>query len=99
MIYYTNGNAGSESFGNIQSAILSAGLIVAVYLPAKRPFILLFAILMWSVMIGFYLVEARDYAYFFGSIGFGIIFLVILTYVPELLKTGYIADFQKWFKD
>lgn len=99
LIYHTNGNAGSESFGSIQSAALSTGLAAAVFFPGKRPFIFLFAILMWSAMIGFYLAKAWDYAFLLGSVGFGLIFLVTLTYVPELFKTGYIADFQKWFKD
>lgn len=96
LIYYTNGNVGSESFGDIQSAIFTAGLAVAIFLPGKKLFILLLAILMWFVMIGFYLVEVRNFANFFGSTGFGLIFLVILSYIPEFYQKGYIADFQKW---
>lgn len=64
-----------------------------IYLRVKRLSILWFASALLVLMVIFYLFNFLLLANWLGSLGFGMLFITSVSYMPELLKHGFIEKF------
>ena len=55
----------------------------------KKAFVVL-SMILFFIMVVFFILDFIDIANFFGSLGFGILIISSLFYLPKLLKYGYI---------
>ena len=76
----------------IQSAIFVLIFAVAILKPKLRSKIFYFTFLLLFLMVGFYLFQRIALANSVASVGIGIFFITLLTYLPELIKKGYIEE-------
>lgn len=55
-----------------------------------RKYSLILSLSSLFLMIVFYLIGQLDTANWFGSLGFGLLVITVIFYLPELFKKGYI---------
>ena len=77
----------------IQPLIFAATLSISLCLPQLKKIVLAVSLLLLAVMILIYLFNMIEIANWIGSLGFGMLFVILSTYLPELLKRGYIEKF------
>lgn len=77
---------------NFQAIIFSATLTVSIFQPKYRSKLLYTAFFLLSVMVGFYLINQMALSNSFASIGIGMLFLILLSYLPQLIKKGYVEN-------
>lgn len=75
---------------NIQSIIFATGSGVAFYYPKLRKKLIYASLAILIVMVGFYLSGNIKLANSIGSLGFGILTITIVTYIPAIFKNGYL---------
>lgn len=75
---------------NIQSIIFSICAGTAIFYPKLRNKLLYVSFTPLFLMIMFYLLGDIKLANSIGSLGFGILTIAIMSYVPTILKNGYI---------
>lgn len=73
-----------------QSLIFTLTFAFTVLKPKFRIKVFFFAFFLLFLMVGLYLLQRLTLANSLSSIGIGILFITSLTYLPELIKTGYI---------
>ncbi len=71
-----------------QSIIFSATLTVSIFHPTSRLKLLYLALIFLVGMTGFYLINQLALSNSLASIGIGILFLVLITYIPQIVKKG-----------
>ena len=74
----------------IQSAIFSLTFLIVTIKPKLRIKIFYLTFLLFFLMVGFYLFQRLALANSLASVGIGIFFITSLSYLPELIKKGYI---------
>lgn len=79
--------AGNKIF---QSLIFSSTLIVSVFLPKFKVKLLYTTFFILFFMMLLYLLNNLNYSNFLGSIGIGMLTIIIFSYLPQLLKNGEI---------
>lgn len=73
----------------VKSSIFAVSLFIILTGEYKR-FVLLVSFLLLIIMIILYLFWQIPLSSFFGSIGFGILSIFVLSYIPDLVRKGYI---------
>ena len=73
----------------IKSIIFGTALFGA-FTNSLRKYLLVFSIISIGIMIILYLFWQIPFATFFGSIGFGILSIYILSFTPNLIKKGFV---------
>lgn len=71
-------------------SIIFAGSLFITLTGTYKKFILWVSILLLGIMIIFYLLWQIPLSSFFGSIGFGMLLIFILSYLPDLIKKGFV---------
>lgn len=72
----------------VKSVIFALSTYLAYNIKLKRLLLWLVCILFFLTLV-FYLFWQLQQANFFGSIGFGMMIIFIVSFVPEFLKKGY----------
>lgn len=73
--------------------LFAATLCLSVTLPNFRKKLLLISFTLLLLMVLFYLLNNLAWANLIGAGGFGMLVLVIFTYIPELIKRGHIERY------
>lgn len=68
-------------------------VVEVIYLRKYRLPILLFSLAMLFLMVILYLFNYLLTANWIGSLGFGMLLLIISSYLPEFIKNGFIEKF------
>ena len=76
----------------LQSLIFSTVLILSFYRPILRIKLFYIIFLLIFAAILFYLLNQLYLSNSLASIGIGILFIVLLSYLPQLIKKGYVED-------
>lgn len=74
----------------IQPVFFSASLIICLLYSSNRKYILIVSIILLFLMILIYLLNMIVLSNWVGSLGLGILFITFTTYIPQLIKVGYI---------
>lgn len=77
----------------IQPLIFAATLSIGLCLPRFKKIILLISLSFLMVMIFTYVFNQINLSNWIGSLGFGMLVITVATYLPELIKRGYIEKF------
>lgn len=73
--------------------IFALTAVTSVLIPHARKILLVTSLSLLSAMILTYLLNMIDVANWLGSLGFGIILVVSVTYLPQFIKKGYIEKY------
>lgn len=77
----------------IQPLVFAATLSICLSLPRFKKFILLISLSFLMVMIVTYVFSQINLSNWIGGLGFGMLVITVATYLPELIKRGYIEKF------
>lgn len=77
----------------IQPLIFTFAFITGTFFHSTRKYLLGVGIILLSLMIFTYLFVSLDVSDWIGSLGFGIFFTTIFTYIPEIIRKGYIERY------
>lgn len=80
----------NQTYKYLQSFIFSVILAISILKPSLRLKLCYLGLLFIFLMITFYLFGKLALSNSFASIGIGILLIVSLTYLPELVKKGYV---------
>lgn len=75
-----------------ESSIFSMSLVVSFFIPKLRLKLLILAFFLMFIMMIFYLAGRLAFSNFSGSTGIGILTIVLLSYLPEIVKKGSIEN-------
>lgn len=64
--------------------------MILVFQPRLKKAFVILSVMLFIIMVVFSILDIIDIANFFGSLGFGILIISSLFYLPKLLKHGYI---------
>lgn len=77
----------------IQPLIFSITLVIGILFSTFRKVVIIISLILLLLMILTYLFNILDFSNWLGSLGFGMLFITIMTYLPEFIKKGYIEKF------
>ena len=77
----------------IQPLIFSLTLTISIVLPRFRKHILLLSIVLLIVMVLTYLFNMISISNWIGGLGFGMLVVTFFSYLPQLIKRGYIDKY------
>lgn len=75
----------------VKSIIFALSLFIVLTNKYKK-YVLWIAIFLLMLMVILYLLWQIPLSDLFGSIGFGMFFIFILSYLPSLIKKGFVED-------
>lgn len=75
----------------LKSIIFAISLFFILAYKSKRS-ILWLALFLLGLMVIYYLLRNIPLANFFGSIGFGMLLIFILSFIPDLVKKGFVDE-------
>lgn len=76
----------------LQAVIFSVVFTTILILPKWKKIVFWVSFLLFVVMAILYVVGLMDAADMVGSTGFGILIVNVLSYIPQLVKLGYIKE-------
>lgn len=82
-----------DFFKLINPFLFSISLTLMVFLPGLRKLFLYISIFLMIAMVILYLLNLLDLATWVGSLGFGLLVIMIGCFSPELIKKGCIENF------
>lgn len=88
-IWLENGFSVKSSLDLVKPIVFSFSAAFS-YMNFYRKFLLISSLFLLTIMIFFYLIWKIDLSNWFGSLGFGILIIYTLGFIPQLLKKGYI---------
>lgn len=77
----------------IYPAILAIITLIVFLIPKLRKLFFIFSFLMFSLMVLLYLLNKLNLADIVGSFGFALLLIVISSYIPEIIKKGFVERF------
>lgn len=77
----------------IQPLIFTLSLVTGTFFHSTRKYLLGTGIILLVFMIFTYLFASLDASNWIGSLGFGIFFTTVFTYLPEIISKGYIERY------
>lgn len=77
----------------IQPMFFTLTVIISVFFLKLRKVILIIALFLLLLMVFTYLLSFLAISSWIGSLGFGMFTIVIISYLPELIKKGYIERY------
>lgn len=77
----------------IQPLIFATTAAICILYPYyKKPILFISQVLLF-LMVVTYLIKMLDFSNWIGSLGFGMLFITIFSYLPQIFKRGYIEKF------
>ncbi len=76
----------------IQPFIFALSAVLCILYNSLRRLILKISLVLLALMVLTYLFDNLDFANWIGSLGFGMLVIVIFSYLPILIKKGYIEN-------
>lgn len=76
-----------------QPIIFALTAVSAIFFLRKRKLILIISLFLLSLMIFTYLLGLVDISNWIGSFGFGMFTIIVATYLPDLIKKGFIEKY------
>lgn len=76
----------------IEPFIFALSAVFCIFYASFRRRILTISLLLLALMVSTYLFDMLDFANWIGSLGFGIFVTVIFSYLPSIIKKGYIEN-------
>ncbi|MCL4417741.1 MAG: hypothetical protein M1365_13815 [Actinobacteria bacterium] len=76
-----------------QPLVFAVSVIVCVFCLNIRKYIITFSISLLLLMVVTYLFNALAVSNWIGSLGFGMLFIALFAYIPEVIKKGNIEKF------
>lgn len=73
-----------------QTLFFTLMTILLLSKPALKKAFVVLSVILFIIMAVFFTLDFIDIANFFGSLGFGILIISSLFYLPKLIKYGYI---------
>lgn len=80
----------SDFISIIQTIFFILITLILLYKPKLKKCFVVVSLICLSIMVVFFTAYLIDVANFFGSLGFGILLISSLFYLPQLLKHGHI---------
>lgn len=80
-------------FKFIQPVIFAVTATICIFFPFLRKYLLMVSLTLLIFMILTYLFNLFDFANWTGNLGFGILAIVVFSYIPQLLKKGYLEKY------
>ena len=77
----------------IQPLIFATTAAICILYPYYKKPILFVSQVPLFLMIVTYLIKMLDFSNWIGSLGFGMLFITIFSYLPQIFKKGYIEKF------
>lgn len=77
----------------IQPIIFALCAVITIFFINLRKVILITSLTLLSLMIFTYLLNLLDKSNWIGSLGFGMLVIVALSYLPNLIKEGFIHKY------
>lgn len=77
----------------IQPLIFSIFFTISILFLSVRRYFLALSMCLLGLMVLTYLFHLLDISSWIGSLGFGIFFVTIVSYIPQCIKNGYIEKF------
>lgn len=77
----------------IVPALLTSVLVINFFIPRTRRYFLLLPFGLFAIMVALYLINKLALSTTLGSFGFAILLIVVISYIPEIFKKGYIEKF------
>ena len=73
-----------------QTLVFTLLTLILIFQPWLKTVFVIFALILFILMVAFFIIDFLSVANFFGSLGFGILIISALFYLPGLLKYGHI---------
>ncbi len=77
----------------IQPLLFAVSAVISVYSPKFRKYIIRLSAGLLFIMVITYLFNELEISSWMGSLGFGLLFISVFSYSPQLIKKGYIEGF------
>lgn len=68
-------------------------IALSIFFPNIKRYLLMLSFGFMLLMLAFYFGQQIDISNWFGSLGFGALILIVISYLPKLVKNGYIDRF------
>lgn len=91
VIFYLNAGSLTDTYWKVAQSVIFTGVFIMVLVwPQSKKDIFLLGLFLIIIMIVFYVFDLIDWADLAGSTSMGIIMINLLTYLPQIMKLGYI---------
>jgi len=77
----------------IQPVIFALSAVIGIFFNALRKAILIISLALLSLMVFTYLLNLLEISNWIGSLGFGMLIIVIVSYLPNLIREGFIHKY------
>lgn len=77
----------------IQPLIFAVSVVICIFSSKFRKYIIQLSLVLLLFMVLSYLFNFLEISNWVGSLGFGLLFITVFSYVPKLIKKGYIEKF------
>lgn len=77
----------------IQPVVFATMATLCFFYPSLRRYILIVALVLLILMVFTYLINKLDLSNWVGSLGFGILAILVFSYTPQLIKKGFIEKY------
>lgn len=77
----------------IQPLIFASSVVIGIFFPKFRINIIQCALILLLMMVFTYLFNMIELSNWIGSLGFGLLFITVLSYLPQFIKQGYVEKF------
>ena len=71
-------------------ALFAAIFSLSIFYPKTRKYLFMLSFSLMVIMLLYYLQQQIGIANWFGSLGFGFLVMIVISYFPELVRRGYI---------
>lgn len=92
MFFLNTGFLLAEYWKIIQAAIFTLVFILLMLSRRTKKYIFIMGLILVLIMVIFYVLSLIEWSDMVGSTGIGLITLCIVSYIPQLIKLGYIKD-------
>lgn len=93
IIFYLHVGASTDPYWKIaQSVIFTIVCVFSISIPKSRKIIFWLGFVLIITMAALYIFHLIDWADLVGSTGFGVIIINLISYIPQLVKLGYIKE-------
>lgn len=90
LLFLNTGNSFDPMWKTFQTIGFSATFSTSLIWPVLRKYFLILSAVLLIMMSAVFIFDQTGWAEIFGSSGFGLILLLLLSYIPQFAKLGYI---------
>lgn len=88
-----NGGDTTQTSLIIQPILFGISFTISILFSSLRKYLMILSVILLSFMILIYLFQRLDISNWLGSLGFGMLFVTVLSYLPQFIKRGYIEKY------